>query len=107
MRSKGGGQGEGVEAVHRQARQTDRERDLPAGFTWTSVRADRATVRGRERETVRQTGRQRGRRHRACKQVPDAHTETGSGRQRQEVARELQRVRNWDRQRDKSLGALH
>lgn len=43
----------GVEAVHRQARQ--RERDLPAHFTWTSVRPDRVTVRERERDSETDT----------------------------------------------------
>lgn len=53
--------GEGMEAVHRQAR--DRER-FTFAFTWTSVRSDgkRVTVRKRERdsETDIQTGRRAG-----------------------------------------------
>ena len=43
----------GMEAVHRQAR----GRDLPAQFTWTSVRpdSDRVTVRGRKRDSETDT----------------------------------------------------
>lgn len=50
-------QGEtGMEAVHRQAR----GRDLPAHFTWTSVRPDsyRVTVRERKRDSETDTYRQ-------------------------------------------------
>lgn len=45
-----------MEAVHRQAR----GRDLPAHFTWTSVRPDRVTVRERERDSETDTYRQTG-----------------------------------------------
>lgn len=46
----------GMEAVHRQAR----GRDLPAHFTWTSVRPDsyRVTVRERKRDSETDTYRQ-------------------------------------------------
>lgn len=36
----------------------DRQRDLPAHFTWTSVRPDRVTVRERERDSETDTYRQ-------------------------------------------------
>lgn len=47
-----------MEAVHRQAR----ERDLPAHFTWASVRSDsyRVTMRERERDSETDTYREAG-----------------------------------------------
>lgn len=64
-----------MKAVHRQAS----GKDLPAHFTWTSVRPDsyRVTVRERKRDSETDTYRQQGRKNRKASQESEGVTVTG------------------------------